>query len=103
VVFNEKQLDALREMFDKLKKAFAEMNLNLGKDYDSVKIDKAESIEMNINNKRNAFRLQHVEDLKEKKYKHKVGTLYIDMVSICERVGDYVINVSEAIDEYQEV
>jgi len=103
VVFNEKQLDALREMFDLLKKAFAEMNLNLGKDYDSVNIDKAESIEMTINNKRNAFRLQHVEDLKEKKYKHKVGTLYIDMVSICERVGDYVINVSEAIDEYQEV
>jgi len=102
VVFNEKQLDALREMFDLLKKAFVEMNLNLGKDYDSVNIDKAQSIETTINNKRNAFRLQHVEDLKEKKYKHKVGTFYIDMVSICERIGDYVINVSEAIDEYQD-
>jgi len=102
VVFNENQLDALRQMFDLLKKAFEEMNLNLGKNYDSVNIDKAEAIETTINNKRNAFRLQHVEDLKEKKYKHKVGTFYIDMVSICERVGDYLINVSEAIDEYQD-
>ncbi len=102
VVFNENQLDALHQMFDLLKKAFEEMNLNLGKNYDSVNIDKAEAIETTINNKRNAFRLQHVEDLKEKKYKHKVGTFYIDMVSICERVGDYLINVSEAIDEYQD-
>ncbi len=103
VVFNEKQREALHEMFGLLKKAFAEMNLNLGKNYDSVSIEKALSIEKSINDKRNNFRQQHVEDLKEKKYKHKVGTFYIDMISICERIGDYVINVSEAIDEYQEV
>jgi phosphate:Na+ symporter len=82
--------------------AFAEMNANIEKDFIEVKVDKAISIEDSINQKRNALRQQHFEDLKEKKYKHKVGSFYRDMYSINERIGDYIINVSEAIEEYQE-
>ena len=48
------------------------------------------------------MRHNHVDDLKEKKYKHKVGTYYSDVFSLTEKVGDYIINVTEAIVEYQE-
>jgi len=43
-----------------------------------------------------------VEVVKGRKYKHKVGSFYSDMYSISERIDDYIINVSEAIKEYQD-
>ena len=100
--FTENQKKALREMFELVKMAFKEMNLNIEKEYHTVSIKNAYSIENKINEKRNQLRQQHVEDLKEKRYKHKTGTFYSDMFSIDERIGDYIINVSEAIQEYQD-
>lgn len=100
--FTEEQMKSITEMASLVNDAFAEMNANIEKDFVEVKVDKAISIEDSINQKRNALRQQHFEDLKEKKYKHKVGSFYRDMYSINERIGDYIINVSEAIGEYQE-
>jgi len=100
--FTEKQLTALNDMYHLILKAFKEMHHNLSLEYHEVDIEKANHIENQINKKRNALRKQHVEDLKEKKYKHKTGTFYSDMFSITEKIGDYIINVSEAIEEYQE-
>ncbi|MFK5854781.1 MAG: Na/Pi cotransporter family protein [Bacteroidota bacterium] len=101
--FTQHQLDSLDEMSVLINKAFVEMNLNLDQDYRDTNIEKATSIEKMINDKRTSLRQQHVEDLKNKKYKHKVGSYYSDLVSINEKIGDYIINVSEAIKEYQEV
>jgi len=100
--FIEHQENAINNMFDLLKEAFTEMSSNLDKNFKDVNAENAISIEKRINEKRNQLRKQHVEDLKEKKYKHKIGTIYSDMYSVCERIGDYIINVSEAIQEYQE-
>lgn len=99
---NEFQLKQVGEMQILINKAFIEMNLNLAKDFNLVNIEKAINIENEINEKRNSMRQQHFEDLKEKKYKHKVGTLYSDLFSINERIGDYIININEAIAEFQE-
>ncbi len=100
--FTHHQKEKLNEMYDLLKKAFTEMNLNLEKGFSDVNIEQAYILENQINEKRNQLRQQHVEDLKEKRYKHKIGSLYSDMFSQSERIGDYIINVSEAIIEYQD-
>ncbi len=100
--FTENQMRSITDMADLVDKAFAEMNANIEKDFIEVDVNKAIEIEKSINQKRNELRQQHFEDLKEKKYKHKVGSFYRDMYSINERIGDYIINVSEAIEEYQE-
>jgi len=100
--FTDDQIRYITEMFDLVKQAFAEMNANLETDFSEVDIRKASEIEQKINEKRNQLRQQHFEDLKEKKYKHKVGSFYRDLYSISERIGDYIINISEAIAEYQE-
>ena len=99
--FTEHQLNSLRQMSSLVKKAFVEMNKNLAKEFSQVSIENASMIEKMINDKRNLLRQQHVEDLKEKKYKHKIGSYYSDLFSINEKIGDYIINVSEAINEYQ--
>jgi phosphate:Na+ symporter len=90
-------------MFEIVNQAFTEMNINLETGFKDVDITNAYEIEQRINDKRNILRQQHIEDLKAKKYKHKTGSLYSDMYSVNERIGDYIINVSEAILEYQEM
>ncbi len=100
--FTEYQDEAITEMFGLIKEAFEEMNVNIDKPFKEVDVAKALSIEKRINEKRNQLRKQHVDDLKEKKYKHKIGSIYSDIYSVSERIGDYIINVSEAILEYQE-
>lgn len=96
------QIAAIRDLSTLVKNAFNEMNDNLEKDFNDVDVNVANDLEKKINQKRNELRQQHVEDLKEKKYGHKVGSYYSDIFSINEKIGDYIINVSEAIDEYQE-
>ena len=100
--FTQEQKDRLKEMFEILKQAFTEMNLNLEKGFSDVNVDRAYFLENLLNEKRDQLRLQHVEDLKEKRYKHKIGAFYSEMVSQSERIGDYIINVSEAIIESQD-
>ncbi|NQV01510.1 MAG: Na/Pi cotransporter family protein [Bacteroidia bacterium] len=102
VKFLQHQKDSLQEMFDLLTQTFGEMNLNLGKGFSEVDTAKAFALEERINEKRDQLRQQHVEDLKEKRYKHKTGAFYSDLFSLSERIGDYILNVNETIKEYQE-
>ena len=102
IEFTEKQRHGLNEMMELVKEAFVEMNKNLNQPYGTVKAEDAYDIENKINKKRDSLRHKHIDDLKEKKYKHKVGAYYSDIFSLTEKVGDYVVNVSEAIIEYQE-
>jgi phosphate:Na+ symporter len=92
----------MMEMYQLLREAYKQMIVNLEVDFTEADTSKAIHLEHKINKKRNNMRIQHVEDLKEKKYKHKVGTVYSDLFSISERIGDYIINVSEAIKDFQE-
>ncbi len=98
---NKHQRTALAGLNSLVIKAFEEMNANLRKDFITVDISFAKKLEDNINKSRNELRQQHVEDLKQVKYSPKIGAYYSDLFSICEKIGDYIINVSEAIEEYQ--
>lgn len=95
----EEQIASLKELWALVEQSFKEMNRNLDQSLWSVIPAKAHEIENQINLKRNELRVKHLEDLKAKKYKHKVGVFYTDMFSLSEKIGDYVINVTEAIEE----
>lgn len=95
----EEQVILLKELWTLVKQSFEEMNDSLEKSLWTVDPEKALAIEQQINMKRNELRIKHFEDLKAKKYKHKVGVFYTDVFSLSEKVGDYVINVTEAIEE----
>lgn len=99
ITFSQQQRDALNEMFILLKEAIAVMCINVEKSFKDVNPKAAIVLEEKINAKRNDLRQQHVDDLKEKKYKHKIGVFYSDIFSLSEKIGDYVINITEAIDE----
>jgi len=93
------QLKAITDMSVMVNEAISEMVLNLNRPYQSINPAKAAELEEQINARRDQLRHKHIDDLKEKKYKHRVGAFYSDLFSMMEKVGDYVINVSEALQE----
>ena len=55
------------------------------------------NLESEINHFRNLLKSQNIEDVNTKKYDYQDGVFYMDFISECERLGDYVVNVVEAI------
>ena len=42
------------------------------------------------------FATKNISDINEHKYTYEMGTLYMDIITECEKLGDYVVNVVEA-------
>ena len=55
------------------------------------------NLESEINHFRNLLKSQNIENVNTKKYDYQDGIFYMDFISECERLGDYVVNVVEAI------
>ena len=54
------------------------------------------NIENEINNYRNQLKSQNINDINDHAYTYEMGTIYMDIISECEKLGDYVVNVVEA-------
>jgi len=102
IVFTQEQHDSLSEFFILIEDAMSIMIENLKGNFKDVDSGPALILEGRINDKRNELRKRHVDDLKAKKYKHKMGVFYSDIFSLSEKLGDFVVNVSEAIDASNE-
>jgi putative Na+-dependent phosphate transporter len=59
-------------------------------------VNRSFNIETEINNYRNQLRSQNINDVNDHKYTYAVGTMYMDIIQECEKLGDYVVNVVEA-------
>ena len=55
-----------------------------------------DSYENEINNFRNQLRTQNINDIENQVYSYSLGTMYMDIIAECEKLGDYVVNVVEA-------
>ena len=54
------------------------------------------NIENEINNYRNQLKSQNINDVNNHLYTYAIGTMYMDIIQECEKLGDYVVNVVEA-------
>ena len=86
----------LNKMYDMVGKALDIMNNNLHKDYSALTLDEANVAEKEVNALRDALRSHHLESIKAGAYSYQVGTVYSGMYALYEKIGDFVINVSEA-------
>ena len=92
--FIEKQYDHIHQMMELTDQALAQMNrLMLGRK-ESFDINRSFNIEHEINNYRNQLKTQNITDVNNHEY--AVGTIYMDLINECEKLGDYVVNVVEA-------
>jgi phosphate:Na+ symporter len=100
VWFDQDLRDRINLLFDLLEKAYACMNENLTKSDDSIiNIGSVYEYENQINAMRTQLKEEHIRNLEENKYKYVAGVIYIDLITECEQLGDYIVNVSETVLE----
>ena len=94
--FIDKQYDHLHQMMELTDQSLTEMNRLLGGRKDLYDINRSFNIENEINNYRNQLKSQNINDINNHNYTYAVGTIYMDIINECEKLGDYVVNVVEA-------
>ena len=94
--FTENQLEHVHQMFLLSDQSLTNMGIVLTGHKDSAKANNTFNIETEINNYRNQLKEQNLNDINEHKYSYAIGTIYMDIVAECEKLGDYVVNVVEA-------
>ena len=94
--FDQNQRDNLNELFNKVLEAYELMISNLSGNYSEINLDKSVSLEVAINELRNDIRKKHFKSMEKGDYNAQSGLIYSNIFSSIERVGDHIINVSEA-------
>ena len=60
-------------------------------------LEKANEIEISINKYRNVLRKEYLANVSKGSYNIESGIIYNDLFSSLEKIGDHLINVSEAL------
>jgi phosphate:Na+ symporter len=94
--FTADQYEHLHQMFALTDQSMGEMEHALIEHKTDIDINRSFNIENEINNYRNQLRSRNTIDVNDHKYTYAIGTMYMDIINECERVGDYVVNVVEA-------
>lgn len=98
--FDPGMIKKLNYMIDLLDRGFESMIHNLELGYSKIEdIANAQDIEQDINEYRNNLKEEHLLNLENNLYSYLTGVYYMDLISECEHVGDFMINISEAIIE----
>ena len=95
--FTPEQRNNVIKILSKVDEAFEIMLKNLESDYGTELMESAVEKEKEINELRNELRIAHLKDMQNKNYSFKGGMVYNDIFSSCEKIGDHIINVSEAV------
>lgn len=94
--FTESQYEHLHQMFELADDSLTQMNIMLSGRKDKLDVNRSFKIENEINNYRNQLKSQNINDVNSHEYTYAIGTMYMDIICECEKLGDYVINVVEA-------
>jgi len=96
IYFLPEQRENLKQILQLVDKGFEVMVANMNTESDKVTMDKALTIEHEINELRDALRKKHLKNLEKGVYSIKSGLYYSDLFQFAEKVGDHLINISEA-------
>ena len=99
--FGEENYKNIDTMLKLVSEAMSNMIVTLS-DLDNVGTDdlmRSYNKEREINNYRNQLRTENIENINQQKYPYQAGIFYMDIVGECEKLGDYIINVIDGINE----
>ena len=94
--FNERQYYHIHQMFELVDDALSQMNVLLKGHKEELNATRSFNIENEINNYRNQLRNENLTDINNHQYDYASGSMYMDIIQECEKLGDYVVNVVEA-------
>lgn len=94
--FIPSQYEHMHQMMELTDQALTQMNITLVGHKVDNDANLSFNIENEINNYRNQLKSQNINDVNNHLYTYAIGTMYMDIVQECEKLGDYVVNVVEA-------
>ena len=94
--FITSQYEHMHQMMELTDNALTLMNITLVGHKGDNDANLSFNIENEINNYRNQLKSQNINDVNNHLYTYAIGTMYMDIIQECEKLGDYVVNVVEA-------
>ncbi|MEH2846425.1 Na/Pi cotransporter family protein [Segatella copri] len=94
--FITSQYEHMHQMMELTDNAITQMNITLVGHKGDNDANLSFNIENEINNYRNQLKSQNINDVNNHLYTYAIGTMYMDIIQECEKLGDYVVNVVEA-------
>ncbi len=98
VKFNEEIIANIDALFALDSDAMAGL-ISVLQNGEQADITAAYNKENEINNFRNQLRSTNMENINTKRYDYQAGIYYMDMVSEAESMGDYIVNVVDAVKQ----
>ena len=99
--FDQDTLKKLEDMVSSVNDAYEAMIFNLKAAHrgDLEQISNAYNAEDRINNLRNNLREAEIEDIESSGKNYQTSVYYMDIVSELEKMGDFMINISQALEK----
>ena len=94
--FTAEQYTNIHRMMDLTDSSLTQMNHIMQGRRDELSANETFRIENDLNTLRNELKAKNIHDVNEHLYDYAIGTMYIDFINECEKLGDYVVNVVEA-------
>ena len=94
--FTQEQYEHIHQMMELTNQALLQMITTLVGHKSDNDVNRSFNIENEINNYRSQLRSQNINDVNNHLYTYAIGTMYMDIIQECEKLGDYVVNVVEA-------
>ena len=96
--FTDKMLERLNHMLGLLEDAYAAMDYNISTPLVEITdIGNAEAAEKAINEYRDRLRNEHLTNIEKSTYPYETGSFYMDLVNCFEKMGDFIINISQSV------
>jgi len=96
--FTDHMLQQLNHLLDLLDEAYAAMDHNLSTPLVEITdIRNAEEAETAINEYRDTLRNEHLTNIEQSSYPYETGSFYMDVVNCIEKMGDFLINISQSV------
>ncbi len=96
--FTTAQMEQMHKMLALVNKAVDEMVKLVIKapEQPNINTNNSHNIEREINSLRKQLKKQNLQDVNDGVYNYQLGVFYIDFISECEKLGDYIMNVVQA-------
>lgn len=96
--FTEQQLTNMHTIMGMARNAMAKMTVcvDAGLNGQHVDYNSSYNLENEINNYRTSLKNRNLQDIDAGLYHYQIGVFYIDFISECEKLADYVLNVVQA-------
>ncbi|HIO73265.1 MAG TPA: Na/Pi cotransporter family protein, partial [Flavobacteriales bacterium] len=95
--FSSEQDEGLVRIMKVVNEGFETMNNNIDEGFGQVNIRQAELHEVTINETRDKLRTEHLMRVAKSEHSFESGLFYSDLFMSCEKIGDHIFNINEAI------